>query len=203
MKIGTKLVLAATMLSIGGTGVAIGAQEEEDGVKVRRFLGGLIRVEDVSGRPDSATSSSSGYAAESLGPERTVDEMFELVVEERWPVDVDVAYLAVKRSFRFLTTEEHLRSRRINPTNTNKTKWWMPDHFRHEITPGVAYELQQALREAPSMGDRHVRFEIEKAGAGESAVRGYIERWPDEAARAELRAWVGERLDAAAVAAGQ
>lgn len=202
MKIGTKLVLAATMLSMGGTGVAIGA-EEEDGAKVRRFLGGLIRVEDVSGKPESATRSGGRYASESLRSPKTVDEMFELVVEKSWPVDVDVAYLAVKRSFGFLTTEEHLRSRRINPTNTDKESWWMPDNFRHEITPGVAYELQQALRGAPTAGDRHVRFEIEKAGVGESVGRGYIERWPDQAARAELEAWVEERINAAEAAIGQ
>lgn len=186
-------------LAIGGANAA--STEAEDGMTVRRFLGGLIRIEDTPPGAADASGTSQGAAME-VPRARSTEELFDAPVEERWPVDVDVAYLALKRTFGFLTTEEHLRSRSINPANTDKTTWLMPPAFRHERLPGVAYEMQQVLSTPALPGEALVRVEAEKTAGGETVVRAYTSRWAVKHFGPAWEQWVEEKLTEARAVAG-
>ena len=84
-------------------------------------------------------------------------------------VDVDTAYVRIKRELGYKTKDEILRERGINPgSDLARRNQWFDSGYRHEVQPGVRYLLSE--RVGPKASSRQERawltLEIEKAGSG-------------------------------------
>jgi len=132
-------------------------------VSAGSYLGGLIKVE--TGEKDQRESQ------EKPNTKRPDNNVYrEGRAAFKIPVDVDSAYVKIKREFHFYTRQERIRA---TPGIGDQGSWLdNTDEFRYEALPGVRYHMKERTSHTYRGQDRKHNIEvfIEKDGSGSNVV---------------------------------
>ncbi len=86
------------------------------------------------------------------------------------PVDVDVAYVRYKRAFGFMTKNEIIRSRGVDPADAAGWVSQMDNGYRHIVEPGVHYLMKEEVDLDTGYYIGWLSLELEKAGKNKTRV---------------------------------
>jgi len=86
------------------------------------------------------------------------------------PLNVDVAYVRYKRTFSYMTHNEHIRAQGLDPATTNPMFTQMDNGYRHTIEPGVRYHMKEEVDLDTGYYIGWLSMELEKAGKSKTRV---------------------------------
>ena len=92
------------------------------------------------------------------------------------PLGVDVAYIRYKRSFGFMTKNEKIRARGLDPATANPLYTIMDSGFRHVVVPSVRYQMVDSVDLEGQQNAGWLSVELENAGKDKARIFvGYCE----------------------------
>ena len=86
------------------------------------------------------------------------------------PLEIDIAYIRYKRTFGFMTKNEQIRARGLDPATASPLYTIMDNGFRHVVVPGVRYHMQESVDLDTGYYIGWLSLELEKAGREKTRV---------------------------------
>ena len=139
-------------------------------------VGGAILAGELIGYEDESAASSSNSEPSKTISRTPNDPTLNKYCHKRIkyhkdvPVDVDVAYIRYKRSFGFMTKDENIRSRGLDPATAAKWTTMMDNGYRHVVEPGVRYHMKEQVDLDTGYYIGWLGLELEKAGSNKTRL---------------------------------
>lgn len=137
-------------------------------------VGGAILGTQLIGYEDQtqsvSTQTDNGQIAQKVNPGLNNYCHKRIKYHKDVPVDVDVAYVRYKRTFGFMTKNEIIRSRGVDPDDAAGWVSQVDSGFRHVVEPGVHYHMKDSIDLDTGYYIGWLSLELEKAGKNKTRV---------------------------------